>query len=148
MLPKGFLVGNLTADPYNGVAQASQNNYSRISVACNDIYVRQNSTTKSHFFNCIAWGKRAQFIQNFLKKGDKVFLEFTLSTSSYTAQDGRIVKTTDLQIDNIEIISSKLSSSENISKPKDSEMSEEYKETEELSGEDDSITWDDLSVDF
>lgn len=154
MLPKGFLVGNLTSDPQSGVAQASQNNYSRISVACSDIYVKQNSPAKSHFFNCTAWGKRAQFVQNFLKKGDKVFLEFTLSTSSYTAQDGRVIKSTDLYIDNIEVISYRSGSSYvsgNSSQQKNEETLENNNsvEDDELEeGDDDGITWDDLSVDF
>ncbi|WP_216082817.1 single-stranded DNA-binding protein [Candidatus Mycoplasma haematohominis] len=99
MLPKGFLVGNVTADPQAGVAQASQNPYSRFSVACNENFFKPNTTPRAHYFNCVVWGKRSQFVQNFIKKGDKVFIEFSLFSNSYINQEGKTVKTIDLIVE-------------------------------------------------
>lgn len=102
MLPKGFLVGNVTVDPQSGVTQSSRSTYARFSVACNESFSKFNTLPKDHYFNCVAWGKRAQFVQNFIKKGDKVFIEYSLISNSYVNQEGKTVKTVDLFVENIE----------------------------------------------
>ncbi|AEW44882.1 single-stranded DNA-binding family protein [Mycoplasma haemocanis str. Illinois] len=112
MVPKGYLIGNLTSDPRSGVVGSNSNSYSRFSVACEETWSKVNSTPKSHFFNCIAWGKTAQFIQSFLKKGDKVFLEYSLTTGKYTNKEGREVRTVDLVVQNVESLSRSAKSNE------------------------------------
>lgn len=101
MLPKGYLIGNVTADPTSG-SHDSTNNYARFSVACQDDYKKLNQPAKTHFFNCISWSKRAQFITNYIRKGDTVFIEFSMSTNSYTNSEGKVVRTTDLTVEKIE----------------------------------------------
>lgn len=105
MLPRGYLIGILTADPRIG--NAGQNPYARFSVACNDTFSKVNTPPKGHFFNCVAWGKTAQFVQNFLKKGDKIFAEYSITTGSYTNSEGKEVKTFDLVISSIESLNSR-----------------------------------------
>ncbi|AFO51598.1 single-stranded DNA-binding protein [Candidatus Mycoplasma haematolamae str. Purdue] len=110
MLPKGYLIGNLTADPVPGITNTSLD-YSRFSVACNENYTRANQAAKTHYFSCIAWGKRAQYISTYLKKGDSVFIEFTLLTNNYTNIEGRTIKRIDLQVEKIELLFGKLQKS-------------------------------------
>ncbi|AHC39786.1 single-stranded DNA-binding protein [Mycoplasma ovis str. Michigan] len=107
MLPKGYLIGNFTADPVPGITSSSQD-YSRFSVACSENYTRVNQSAKTHYYNCIAWGKRAQYISTYLKKGDSVFIEFTLLTNNYTNIEGRVIKRVDLQVDKIEMLYQRL----------------------------------------
>lgn len=143
MLPKGFLVGNLTADPQPGLVSSTQTPYCRFSVACNEIYGKSNSSPKTHFFNCVAWGKKAEFIQKFLKKGEKVFIEYKLNTSSYSNQKGELVKTTDLMVENIESLGSRSSDQEYKSSLSKSEENVESVQ-EESSDDDDNITLDEI----
>ncbi|OAL10290.1 single-stranded DNA-binding protein [Candidatus Mycoplasma haematobovis] len=105
MTPKGYLIGVLTVDPKAG--NAGQNSYARFSVVCNDNFAKVNTAPKSHFFNCVAWGKTAQFVQNFLKKGDKIFAEYSITTGSYTNAEGREIRTFDLVISTIESLNSR-----------------------------------------
>ncbi|AGX88811.1 single-stranded DNA-binding protein [Mycoplasma parvum] len=107
MLPRGYLIGNFTSDPVPGITNSSLD-YSRFSVACSENYTRINQSAKTHFFQCIAWGKRAQYISTYLKKGDSVFIEFTLYTNNYTNMEGRVVKRIDLQVEKIEMLYQKL----------------------------------------
>ncbi|CBZ40113.1 single-stranded DNA-binding protein [Mycoplasma suis] len=85
--------------------------YSRFSIACSENYTRANQSAKTHYFHCIAWGKRAQYISTYLKKGDSVFIEFTLLTSSYTNMEGRIIRKIDLQVEKIEMLYQRLNRS-------------------------------------
>lgn len=107
MLPKGYLIGNFTADPVPGITSSSLD-YSRFSVACSENYTRANQSAKTHYYNCIAWGKRAQYISTYLKKGDSVFIEYTLLTNNYTNIEGRVIKRVDLQVDKIEMLYQRL----------------------------------------
>ncbi|WP_043911217.1 single-stranded DNA-binding protein [Mycoplasma wenyonii] len=110
MLPKGYLIGNFTADPIPGMTSSSLD-YSRFSIACNENYTRANQTAKTHYYNCIAWGKRAQYISRYLKKGDSVFIEFTLLTNNYTNIEGRVIKRVDLHVEKIEMLYQRLNKS-------------------------------------
>lgn len=126
MLPKGYLVGNVVADPQCGISQG-QNNYARFSVACNDRFARMNEAPRSHFFNLVSWGKNAHFIQEFVKKGDKVLIEFYASTTSYVNQEGKTIKGIDFVVSSIEKIGGNRSSTlqntevQNSSKPSSGE---------------------------
>ncbi|CCE66534.1 single-stranded DNA-binding protein [Candidatus Mycoplasma haematominutum] len=107
MLPRGYLIGNFTADPVPGITNNSLD-FSRFSVACNENYTRANQAAKTHYYQCIAWGKRAQYISTYLKKGDSVFIEFTLLTNNYTNIEGRVIKRVDLQVEKIEMLYQRL----------------------------------------
>lgn len=78
------LSGNLTADP-NVSASASGLYISRFTVAVNEYRKQEKSTS---FFECTAFGKTAEFMQNYLKKGNKVVLEGRLNQQRWENQEG------------------------------------------------------------
>ena len=43
---------------------------------------------KADFFNCTAFGKGAEFVGKYLRKGTKVLIEGSLQTDEWTAKDG------------------------------------------------------------
>ena len=104
------MIGNFTADPIPGMTSSSLD-YVRFSIACNENYTRANQAAKTHYYNCIAWGKRAKYISSYIKKGDSVFIEFTLLTNNYTNIEGRVIRRVDLHVEKIEMLYQRLNKS-------------------------------------
>lgn len=85
-----FLMGNLTRDPElrytpNGQAVTS------VTVATNRQWTDQNSGEKkdaAEFTDVVVWGKMAENVANYLKKGRRVHVIGRLQTRSWEAQDG------------------------------------------------------------
>ena len=62
------------------------------------------------FINCVAFGRTAEFLERFGRKGTKFVLEGRIQTGSYTNKDGQRVYTTDVVAENVEFAESKNSS--------------------------------------
>lgn len=84
-----FLMGNLTRDPelrYTPNGQAVAN----FAVATNRSWKDADGETKdsAEFTDVVVWGKTAENVANYLKKGRKVHIIGRLQTRSWEAQDG------------------------------------------------------------
>jgi len=70
----------------------SSTSVSNFSIAYN-IYHGKNpdgsNKTKAVFFDCSAWGQRAEYIRDNIFKGDEVFLEATPDLEKWTDQNGQ-----------------------------------------------------------
>lgn len=85
-----FLMGNLTRDPElrytpNGQAVTS------ITVATNRQWTDKDSGDKkdsAEFTDVVIWGKMAENVANYLKKGRRVHVIGRLQTRNWEAQDG------------------------------------------------------------
>lgn len=73
----------------------------RFTVAVN----RQFKKDEADFINCVAFGKKAETIEKFFKKGSPINIEGRLQTGSYE-KDGVKHFTTDVIVDNFEFASS------------------------------------------
>ena len=85
MFAKVQLMGRTGKDPdvkyfENGTVKAS------ISVAVSRKYNSNagESNEKTDWVNCVAWGKTAEIIANFITKGDLVMFDGELTTESWT----------------------------------------------------------------
>lgn len=65
------------------------------------------------FIRCKAFGKSAEFFQNYVKKGTKLLITGHIQTGSYTNKDGQKVYTTDVIVDEQEFAESKKASEGN-----------------------------------
>jgi single-strand DNA-binding protein len=88
-LNRAQIVGNVTRDPEmrytpNGQAVCS------FSVATNRRWKGNDGTNQeaTEFHNIVAWGKLAEITSQYLKKGNKVYIEGRLQTRSWEGQDG------------------------------------------------------------
>lgn len=63
------------------------------------------------FINCKAFGKTAETIEKFFRKGNKIAITGHIQTGSYTNKDGQRVYTTDVIVDSFSFIESKSSQS-------------------------------------
>lgn len=84
-----FLMGNLTRDPElrytpNGQAVAT------MTVATNRQWTDQSGEKKdaAEFTDVVVWGKMAETVSNYLKKGRRVHVIGRLQSRSWEAQDG------------------------------------------------------------
>lgn len=85
-----FLMGNLTRDPelrYTPNGQA----VTTMTIATNRTWNDQNSGEKkesAEFTDVVVWGKMAENVANYLKKGRRVHVIGRLQTRNWEAQDG------------------------------------------------------------
>lgn len=66
-----------------------------------------NQEQSADFLNFKAFGKQAELVEKFAKKGTKFIIESHVQTGSYTNKDGVKVYTTDFVVESIEFAESK-----------------------------------------
>jgi single-strand DNA-binding protein len=88
-LNRVMIIGNMTRDPEvrntpTGRAVAS------FSVATNRVWTDANGQKQkqAEFHNVVFWAKLAEIAGQYLKKGQKVYVEGRLQTREWTGQDG------------------------------------------------------------
>ncbi len=104
------LLGRMTRDPELRYLQSGS-----ATVRFNLAVDRGLSKEKKHeaerkgqatadFINCVAWGKLAETIDRYFRKGSRIGVTGTIQTGSYERQDGSKVYTTDVLVRNIDFI--------------------------------------------
>ncbi len=101
-LNRVMLMGNLGADPelrYTQGGEAVLN----MRLATTESYKDRNGERKekTEWHNCVLWGKRAEALSKFLRKGSSMFVEGSLRNSSYEGKDGQKRYKTEINARNI-----------------------------------------------
>ncbi len=83
-LNKVMLLGNLGADPELKMTQGGQA-VLKLRLATTETYLDKNQTRqeRTEWHSVTLWGKRGEALAKFLTKGDRIFVEGALRTSSY-----------------------------------------------------------------
>lgn len=84
----------------------------RITLAV-DRKFKQDGQPTADYINCLAFGKRAEFLEKYCKKGTKLVIEGSWQTGSYTNKDGNKVYTNECLIESCEFAESKQASQDN-----------------------------------
>lgn len=107
---KIILLGRLTKDPEVRYTQG-QNTMAigKFSLAVNRKYKRENEP-EADFFNCTSFGKQAEFVEKYLKKGSKVLMSGRVQNDNYTNKEGQKVYSVQIMVEEIEFAESKGSS--------------------------------------
>nr|DAR29948.1 MAG TPA: Single strand binding protein [Caudoviricetes sp.] len=93
---KVILMGRLTKDPDVRYSQGNEPiAVARYSLAVNRRFKKQGEQ-EADFINCVAFGKTAEFVEKFLKKGMQISIVGRIQTGSYTDKNGKKVYTTDV----------------------------------------------------
>lgn len=111
-MQKTFVVGRTTRDPevrYTTGEKAQ-------AVARFNIAVDRAYGDGTDFIPCVAFGKRAETIEKYVKQGTKLVIDGHLQSGNYTNKDGVKVYTLDLIVDNFEFAEKKQA---NESEPKE-----------------------------
>ena len=109
---KCILVGRLTKDPETRVSQGDNGTtITRFSIAVNRRFKNKEGVYEADFPNCVCYGKTAEFVDQYFKKGMAIGITGRLVTGSYTNKDGQKVYTTDVVVEEAEFVESKNSGS-------------------------------------
>jgi single-strand DNA-binding protein len=102
-LNKAFIIGNLTRDPElkalpSGIRVAS------FSVATNRIWKDQNGVRQENvdYHNVVVFGRQAETVSQYMKKGSNVFVEGRMQTRSWDAPDGKKQYRTEVVADRVQ----------------------------------------------
>ena len=115
---KVILMGRLTRDAEIRYSQGeTASAIARFSLAVDRRFRREGDEQTADFINCVAFGKTAEFLERFGRKGTKFVVEGRIQTGSYTNKDGQKVYTTDVVVENVEFAESKTSAGDSSSTP-------------------------------
>ena len=95
---KAILVGRLTRDPEMRDTQGGTK-VARFALAID----RRGKDGGADYPSCVAFGKTAELVGQYLRKGSRAGVVGRIQTGSYE-RDGRTVYTTDIMVDELEIL--------------------------------------------
>jgi single-strand DNA-binding protein len=89
-LNKVFLIGRLTNDPQLRSTQGGQP-ISTFSVATNRTWINKagQKQDEAQFHNVVVWGKQAEIVSRFLKKGSTVMVEGRIQSRAFVDKAGQ-----------------------------------------------------------
>ena len=102
------LIGNLGQNPevkeLNGGKKVA-----KFSLATNETYKNKagEKVTDTQWHNLVAWGKTADIIEKYLKKGSEVAVEGKLLNRNYTDKEGVKRYVTEIQVSELLMLGSK-----------------------------------------
>lgn len=111
-----ILIGRTTADPIIKVG-SNDSKVAKFAIAVNR-RVRKDQEQQTDFFNCTAFGRQAEFIEKYLKKGTKMMVEGHVENYQYLDREGRKLFGTNVIVEEMEFVERK---KEESSEPKTDE---------------------------
>jgi single-strand DNA-binding protein len=104
---KVMLMGRLTRDPEVRYGQSgNQTAVARFSIAVDRRFKREGQPD-ADFFNCTAFGKQAEFVERYLRKGTKMVVIGSIQNDNYTNREGQKVYSVQIVVDEMEFAESK-----------------------------------------
>lgn len=116
------LIGRVTKDIECRYTASTQKAVARFTLAVN----RARREDGADFISCIAWGKTAEIMEKYVKKGHQIGVSGRIQTGSYD-KDGHKVYTTDVVVEEMEFLEKRQSSSQ----PKEEYVPEGYSALDE-----------------
>ena len=86
---KTILMGRLTKDPELKTTQTSNTSVTNFTLAVNRRFVKDGEERQADFINIVAWGKLAEFINNYFKKGQQVGIIGRIQTRNWDEDQGQ-----------------------------------------------------------
>lgn len=99
------LIGRLTKDPEVRYTQ-SGTPVGTFTLAV-DRRVQKDKPKEADFIPCVVWGKTAEVVGNWCKKGKQVGVEGRIQVRSYDAKDGSKRYVTEVIVSELELLGSK-----------------------------------------
>src|SRR3989344_5378424 len=107
-LNKAMIIGNLTRDPETRTTPNGQT-VTTFGVATNLVWTNSSGEKqkKTEYHNIVAWRKLGEICAQYLKKGNKVYIEGRLQTRDWEGQDGVKRYRTEFIADNMIMLDTK-----------------------------------------
>jgi single-strand DNA-binding protein len=102
------LIGNLGMNPEIKTLDGDKK-LAKMSLATNESYknAKGEKVTETQWHNLIAWGKTADIIEKYLKKGSEVAIEGKLINRVYTDKEGLKKYITEIQVNEVLLMGDK-----------------------------------------
>ena len=94
------LVGRLTRE-------ADMRSKDDKAIAKFSLAVNRMKKDEADFINCTAFGKTAEIVEKYTHKGSRVAVRGKIQTGSYTNKEGQKVYTTDVIVDDLQLLDPK-----------------------------------------
>lgn len=111
---KVVLIGRLTKDPELRFTPGSGMAIASLTLAV-DRRIKKEGQPDADFINCVAFGKTAEVMAQYLSKGRLIGVSGNIRTGSYEAKDGTRKYTTDIAIDEFQFLEKGNGSKPNVS---------------------------------
>ncbi|EKD63696.1 MAG: hypothetical protein ACD_51C00225G0003 [uncultured bacterium] len=107
-LNRAQIIGNMTRDPELRKTP-SGTSVAGFSIATNHAWTDANGQKqeKAEFHNIVAWGKLAEIVTQYTKKGSKVYVDGRMQTRDWTGDDGVKRYRTEIVAENLIILDSR-----------------------------------------
>lgn len=131
-------LGRLTKDPEVRYTANNNTQVTTFTIAVNRKFVAQGTERQADFFNLTSFGKTAEFIAKYFKKGQQVLVEGRIQNRTWEDQTGNKRYATDFIVDDTYFADSKREGSEmateSVAIPNSSDLGDfiTIDETEEL----------------
>ena len=103
---KAVIVGRLVRDP-DVRALNDGKTVSKFTVAVDRRFKNKNGEKEADFIPVVVFGKSAEFVAEYVKKGNMVSVAGRITTGSYDNKEGKKVYTTEITADEVNSIGSK-----------------------------------------
>lgn len=116
-LNKVFLIGHLTRDVELRSTQGGQQ-LAKFGMAINRKWTQNGEKKESTcFVDCTAWGKSAEVLAQYVKKGNPLFVEGRLEYSTWDDAEGKKRNKLDVVVDNFQLLGGREAASEDNPRP-------------------------------
>lgn len=112
MINRVILIGRLTKSPEMRVTNNGTNVCS-FTLAFDNKAKGPDGQRVSSFINCTAWRSLAEIITKYCEKGSQIGVEGSLQERKYQRRDGTNASTIEIVVDDIQLLGSKNSNSNN-----------------------------------
>ncbi|MBC1920459.1 single-stranded DNA-binding protein [Listeria booriae] len=99
-------VGRLSKDP-NLTFTSTGKAVCNFTIAINKNYTNADGSRDADFLNCVIWGKRAEALANYNRKGSRVGVNARAQSRFYEAEGGKKVYVTEFYCDEVEFLENK-----------------------------------------
>ena len=99
-----FLIGNVGQEP--NVRDLDNGKVASVSLATTERYKDRNGEQRElvEWHSVQAWGKTAEFVENYVHKGSQLFVEGKIRSRKYTDRDGIERYVTEVNADSIQLL--------------------------------------------
>lgn len=102
-----IIIGRMTKDPELKYTQGGQS-LANFYLANNRSYAKDGEKKEIvSYFNCVVWGKPAEVIAQYCKKGSKLAITGRLQQRSWEDKEGGKRSTVEIVVENFQLLSSK-----------------------------------------
>lgn len=102
---KAILCGNVGRDPEVRYTQGGSA-VANLSIATTEKWTDKSGQRqeKTEWHRCVIWGRQAEVIQEYVKKGDKLLVEGSIETREWQGKDGGKRQTTEIKVRAFEML--------------------------------------------